>query len=160
MYGRPLSPVSLSFSLSLFGSPTPCATRIFATQLRKFLCGPFSPFSRSHLRLYPRPMRVHARFCVWCACRSVKPTPLDIVVTYTTCPVPRSSLCSLLSALTILNPDFMMPLFSRVHPHAAQRDARRRSRCKLLFASLEEIRLPVRRAPVEAPGPFEGEDKG
>lgn len=42
----------------------------------------------------------------------------------------------------------------------AQRAATPLSRCKLLFASLEEIRLPARGAPVEAPGPFEGKDKG
>lgn len=68
-----------------------------------------------------------------------RPAPLDISVTRTTCPVSAS------------NPPFFPPsaaydIESRFYDASPGAPSRRRSRCKLLFASLEEIRLRASKA--------------
>lgn len=88
---------------------------------------------------------------------SLEPAPLDILVPRDTYNVPPSLLETLFSSP--LAPSAAYDIESQFYDASPGAPSRRRSRCKLLFASLEEIRL-ARRAPVEATDPLDGEDKG
>lgn len=96
---------------------------------------------------FTRALAYDARVCL----RSLESAPLDILVTHTTCPRP----CPKPSSSSPLAPSVAYDIESRFYDASAGAPSRRRSRCKLLFASLEEIRL-ARRAPAEATGPPDG----